>query len=70
MIVAGGSVYGGTKMLKSRQPRVPFSKDGREWTTPQRVLGDGDWLWRVTWHDGKAYGVSYDHTAPNRATHP
>ena len=46
MIVAGGSVYGGTKVLKTRQPRVCFSKDGREWTAPQKTLEDGDWLWR------------------------
>ena len=58
MIVAGGSVYKGTKKLISRQPRVAFSKDGRDWTPTQRVLGDGEWLWRVTWHAGKAYGVS------------
>jgi hypothetical protein len=59
MVVAGGSVYGGTKVLKGRQPRVAFSKDGRTWTAPQRVLEEGDWLWRVTWHEGKAYGVAY-----------
>ena len=65
MIVAGGSVYRGTKTLMGRQPRVAFSKDGREWTAPRRVLSEGEWLWRVTWHDGKAYGVSY--TAPGLA---
>src|SRR2546423_3048675 len=59
MIVAGGSVYEGTT-LKGRQPRVCFSKDGREWAAPQRVLSEGEWLWRVTWHAGKAYGVSYN----------
>jgi len=59
MIVAGGSVYEGKKLLV-RQPRVAFSKDGREWTAPQRVLAEGDWLWRVTWHSGLAYGVAYD----------
>lgn len=62
MIVAGGSVYLGTKELKGRQPRVLFSADGRTWTAPQRVLGEGDWLWRVTWHEGVAYGTSYDIT--------
>jgi len=66
MIVAGGSLYGGTKVLKGRRPRVLFSKDGREWTPPTPVLTDGEWLWRVTWHDGKAYGVSYN--AEARAT--
>lgn len=65
MIVAGGSVYEG-KTLRGRQPRVAFSKDGKTWTAPKRVLAEGDWLWRVTWHDGKCYGVSYD--ASQRAT--
>lgn len=65
MIVAGGSVYGGTKVLKGRQPRVTFSKDGRRWTETRRVLGEGDWLWRVTWFQGRAYGVSYNHLALN-----
>jgi hypothetical protein len=59
MIVAGGSVYEGTT-LKGRQPRVTFSSDGRQWTAPQRVLEEGEWLWRVTWHNGKAYGISYN----------
>lgn len=68
MMVMGGSVYGGTKTLKERQPRVSFSADGRTWTAPVRVLDLGEWLWRVTWHDGAAYGVSYnarDRRAPD-----
>ncbi len=52
MVVAGGSVYEGKKLL-GRQPRVAFSKDGRQWTPTKRVLGEGEWLWRVTWHGGK-----------------
>ena len=59
MIVAGGSVYEGKKLL-GRQPRVAFSKDGKEWTLTKCVLAEGEWLWRVTWHDGKCYGVSYN----------
>ena len=47
MIVAGGSVYEEKKLL-GRQPRVAFSKDGKEWTLTKRVLAEGDWLWRVT----------------------
>lgn len=62
MIVAGGSVYEGTRYL-GRQPRVLFSSDGSSWSAPQRILAEGDWLWRVTWHDGRAYGVTYK-TAP------
>jgi hypothetical protein len=68
MIVAGGSVYQGTKVLKGRQPRVAFSADGRQWTSTQRVLGEGDWLWRVTWHQGTCYGVSYHPVTPGQAT--
>jgi hypothetical protein len=60
MIVAGGSVYQGTRQLKGRQPRVAFSADGRQWTPTQRVLEEGEWLWRVTWHRGRAWGVSYN----------
>ena len=35
MIVAGGSIYEG-RVLKGRQPRVMFSKDGSNWTAPSR----------------------------------
>lgn len=59
MVVAGGSVYNGTKKLQGRQPRVAFSADGHDWSPPRRVLAEGDWLWRVTWYKGQAYGVSY-----------
>jgi hypothetical protein len=38
---------------------VSFSKNGREWTPPQIAVEPGRWLWCVTWHEGKAYGVSY-----------
>src|SRR5689334_19322011 len=57
MIIAGGSYYPNGE-YKSRQSRVFFSKDGRSWTAPQKVVEDGHWLWRVTWDQGVAYGVS------------
>lgn len=57
MLVAGGSVYQEGKYL-TRAPRVAFSKDGRSWSTLQKVLAEDHWLWRVTWHKGKAYSVS------------
>ncbi len=65
MIVAGGSVYEGKKLL-GRRPRVAFSNDGRTWTAPEKVLREGEWLWRVTWHDGICYGAAYD--ASQRST--
>ncbi len=42
---------------------VAFLGKGTDWTKPQIVAEPGRWLWCVTWHEGKAYGVSYP--APN-----
>lgn len=58
MIVAGGSQYPGG-IFKGRQSRVMFSADGSHWTKPQPVVKEGQWLWRVTWQKGKAYGIAY-----------
>jgi hypothetical protein len=58
MLLAGGTEDRGDGN-PGRQPRVWFSGDGREWTGPRRILAPGDWLWRVTWHGPRAYGVSY-----------
>jgi hypothetical protein len=58
MLSLGGSEYQGVT-LRQRQSRVAFSKDGRNWTAPQRVLEKGDWLWRVTWQRGTGYGIAY-----------
>lgn len=36
-----------------------FSADGRTWSEAVEI-GDPDvWLWRVTWHQGRAYGAGY-----------
>jgi hypothetical protein len=40
-----------------------FSKDGTHWSEPV-VIGDpNQWLWRTTWHRGRAYAIGYDTTA-------
>ena len=57
MLVAGGSVYRKGKYL-TRAPRVAFSKDGRTWSTPQKVLAEDHWLWRVTWQGKWGWSVS------------
>jgi hypothetical protein len=36
-----------------------FWKGGTHWSKPQIVVEPGRWMWCVTWHEGKAYGVSY-----------
>lgn len=58
MLLIGGSIYREEKMV-GRQPRVTFSDDGTTWEPLQLILSNGEWLWRVTWHQGRAYGVSY-----------
>lgn len=64
-LLCGGSLYGGTTELKGRRPRYSTSTDGKVWTPPQKLLAEGDWLWRATVNPGdqKLYGVSYN-------THP
>ena len=51
-------LMGGTGQ-QQRQPRVSFSTTVRSWTRPSRILEPGDWLWRLTWHGSRGYGVSY-----------
>lgn len=58
MLTLGGSIYKDKKLI-SRQSRVAFSKDGTTWTAPEKVLKPGDWLWRITWHNDRAYGMVY-----------
>lgn len=43
-----------------------FSEDGRKWSRRHEV-GDRDfWLWRTTWHKGRAYGFGYGTRNDNR----
>ncbi len=35
-----------------------FSPDGWDWTPPQLIGFPGEWLWRLTWYEGMAYGIS------------
>jgi hypothetical protein len=47
------------KSRKTHQSLAWFSKDGRTWSK-RHEIGDPDfWLWRVTWHKGRAYGIGY-----------
>ncbi len=39
-----------------------FSMDGRDWAEPVAIGEPDVWLWRVTWHLGRAYGVGYSTT--------
>lgn len=36
-----------------------LSADAKTWGEPVAIADPDFWLWRVTWHKGKAYGVGY-----------
>lgn len=47
------------KSVHTHQSLVWFSDDGINWSAKQEI-GDPDfWLWRTTWHNGKAYNFGY-----------
>jgi len=48
------------------QSLVWFSKDGKNWSAKHQVAEPNFWLWRITWHQGKAFGFGYGTTAENR----
>lgn len=62
MVHMGASFYHGNKRL-GIESRVAFAEsDGATFGPPVRVvfpkemIAGADWLWRVTWHDGVAWG--------------
>lgn len=38
---------------------MQLSADGQEWEEPVQIGSPNRWLWRVTWHAGKGYGIDY-----------
>jgi len=64
MVIIGGSVYE-NKVLMRRIPQVSFSSDGVHFSDPRPVIfdenitDDQEWIWRVTWHEGTGYAVTY-----------
>jgi hypothetical protein len=69
MLLMGGAIYRGKENLRTSS-LVSFSdKTGKHFSSPRHIQIDPkvrsafDWLWRVTWHKGKAYGVLYQRKA-------
>ncbi len=58
MLVAAAAIRGNEET--QHQTWYWLSEDGIEWSEPRPLGEPNQWLWRVTWHDGMAYGVSYD----------
>jgi len=75
MVIMAGSFYRGSEYLR-REPRVSFSdRKGAAFSAPQPIVipesirTDHDWLWRVTWHEGKGWGVVYQALSAGWQTH-
>ena len=64
LLLMGGSIYRNGE-YKSRRPRVSFLGAGEQWSAPEPVLAEGDWLWRLTWQDRTGYGASYHGGGPS-----
>lgn len=45
-----------------QRPRFLTSTDGKVWTPPQKLLAQGDWLWRASLHpsESKFYGTVFN----------
>ncbi|WP_231730934.1 hypothetical protein [Lacimicrobium alkaliphilum] len=57
--------YGRFKGPKGRysQPLSWFSCDGQSWSSAKPLADKNWWLWRLSWHQGTAYGVAYNRAA-------
>lgn len=65
MVIMGGSIYKDKKLV-GMIPQVSFSENGKDFSDPEPVRFEGlegetdrEWIWRVSWHDGVGYGVTY-----------
>lgn len=57
MLCGAGAFH--DKSKHTHQSYAWFSDDGENWSEPYPIGEPDVWLWRVTWHGGKAYGIGY-----------
>jgi hypothetical protein len=60
MLIAGGAMH--PPFDVRFRTFVWYSTDGREWSAPAAIGEPNVWMWRVTWHEKKAYGMGYGTT--------
>ena len=58
LMLAGASALHQPSDIK-HQSLVWFSDDGQKWSEAVKVGDPNFWLWRITWHQGNAYGIGY-----------
>ena len=65
LVTIGGSIYR-NRNLEACEPHYMLSEDGKTFTAPEpaevdpKMTTKRDWIWRVTWHNGVGYAVSYN----------
>ena len=57
MLTAAGAMHPPSE--ERHKTFVWFSTEGRDWTPVQMIGEPNFWLWRVSWHQRKAYGMGY-----------
>ena len=65
LMLAGAEAMNDPKDYK-HQSLVWFSDDGKNWSKGYEVGVRDNWLWRITWHKGQAYGFGYGTKNHNR----
>jgi hypothetical protein len=55
-----------TKEGKLHQTMAWRSTDGKDWNEAAEIGEPNFWLWRVTWHKDKAYGIGYGTRGDNQ----
>ena len=59
VVIAAAAAREGAAAASMTQSIVARSKDGWEWEKVSVIGAPNYWLWRITWHQKKAYGVAY-----------
>ena len=54
LLMLAGAEAMNEPVTHKHQSLVWFSKDGRTWSGKHEVGDRDNWLWRITWHEGKA----------------
>lgn len=69
MLSMGGSRFINDTYV-SCHPHVSFSTDGETWDSIISIPLANEWIWRVTWHKGIGYGISYRLSDPSHVKKP
>ncbi|MFA9480333.1 exo-alpha-sialidase [Phycisphaerales bacterium AB-hyl4] len=62
MLLGCSALRDGVPFPGEHQAVVSFSEDGSAWSEIEPALAPQLWLWRVTWHRGRGYGLSFSTT--------